>query len=199
MIKRYFASALGAFSITFLIFLGMHFLIAPDNANRPEITEGIKIVMGDVRDPERPTIKDRKPEIIQDVIEPFDMPNLTQKETKATVIKIGSLVPPTTTDKINPSGIGLSDGDIQPIRKFAPAYPRSSQSRGIEGYVVVKFTVNKMGAVENIIIVESTHAAFERPSLRAVAKYKYKPRVIDGVAVKVNDIMEKISFKLEDS
>lgn len=159
----------------------------------------MQIVMGVVRDPEHPTVKDRKPEIIKDFIEPFNMPKLTQKQTKTKMTKIGRLVPPTTTEKINPQGIGLSDGDIQPIRKFAPTYPRSLATRGIEGYVIVKFTVNKMGAVENIIILESTNRAFERPSIRAVGKYKYKPRVIDGVSVKVQGVMEKISFEIEKS
>jgi protein TonB len=56
-----------------------------------------------------------------------------------------------------------------------------------------------MGSVENVTVVESTNRAFERPSIRAVEKYKYKPRVIDGIAVEVQDVMEKISFEMEKS
>ncbi|MCK5425911.1 MAG: TonB family protein [Emcibacter sp.] len=198
MIKRYIASLLGAITLTFFIFLGMHYLIAPENSERPKIKQALPFEIGVVRKPEKPIVKDRMPTVIDLAMEPFDMPKLSKKETKTTIIKISSLAPPTPTDKIGPKNIGISDGDIQPIRKFAPPYPRVLQNREIEGYVVVSFTVNKMGAVENITIVESTHSAFERPSLRAVAKYKYKPRVIDGVAVAVPGVMEKISFKLED-
>ncbi len=198
MIKRYSTSILGAITITFFLFLGMHFLIAPDNFENPEVIKPFTFTIGKVRDPEKPHVKDRKPEIIKDVIKPFVMPKLTQKDTNKTTLKIGSLIPNATADKILPKGIGLSDGEIQPIRKFKPAYPRGPQSRGIEGYVIVEFTVNKMGAVENAVVIESTNSAFEKSSLRAVAKYKYKPRVIDGVAVETSGVMEKISFKLED-
>ena len=68
--------------------------------------------------------------------------------------------------------------------------------RGIEGYVVIKFTITKTGAVENAMIVESTNEGFNRASLRAVEKFKYKPRIIDGVSVEVTNMVEKITFQM---
>lgn len=199
MIKRYSTALLGAFTITFFLFLGMHFLIVPEETEKPTLKSHGPIVLGKIRDPELPLKRIPKPEKIIDIIEPVDWTKPTQETPSKNTIKIGSFTPPKRTGPTSPRGIGLANGDIQPLRKFAPAYPRGPQSREIEGYVIVRFTVNKMGAVENITIVESTHNAFERPSVRAVAKYKYKPRVIDGIAVEVQGVMEKISFKLEDS
>lgn len=199
MIKRYSTALFGAFTITFFLFLGMHFLIVPEEAEKPLIKSHGPVIIGKTRDPELPLKKITKPEKIIDIIEPIAWINPTQKTPAKNTIKIGRFTPPERTGPTSPRGIGLANGDIQPLRKFAPAYPRGPQSREIEGYVIVRFTVNKMGAVENITIVESSHNAFERPSMRAVAKYKYKPRVIDGLAVKVQGVMEKISFKLEDS
>lgn len=199
MIKRYSTSILGAFTITFFLFLGMYFLIAPEKADKPEIKGHGPIVLGKIREPLRPDTKIRQPDKIKNTIEKMDLPKLARKDKTSTTIEIGGNIPLMPTDRITPRNIGLANGDIQPLRKFAPAYPSRQVSQGIEGYVIVKFTVNKMGAVENIIIVESTNRAFERPSIRAVAKYKYKPRIIDGTSVEVRDVMEKISFELEDS
>lgn len=199
MIKRYSASILGAFTITFLLFLGMNILIAPGAAERVEIKQHGPIVIGRVEDSTPPPVKIRQPEKIIDEVEPIKWTKPTQKETAPDTITIGIRPNPVPTDRVVPTALGLSEGDIQPLRKFAPTYPRALASRGVEGYVIVQFTVNKMGAVENVIIVESTNRAFERPSIRAVEKYKYKPRVIDGVSVEVQGVMEKISFEIEES
>ncbi len=199
MIKKYFTSILGAFTITFLLFLGMNMLIAPDSAEKVQIKQHGPIVIGRVEEATPPPVKVRQPEKIKDEVEPIEWTKPTRKETTSDTITIGIRPTPVPTDPIAPKSFGLSEGDIQPIRKFAPTYPRSLASRGVEGYVIVQFTVNKMGAVENVMIVESTNHAFERPSIRAVEKYKYKPRVIDGVSVEVQGVMEKISFEIEES
>src|SRR5690606_14300555 len=44
-------------------------------------------------------------------------------------------------------GINTGDGEYLPIIKVAPIYPRSAAQRGIEGFVVLEFTVNEAGAV----------------------------------------------------
>ncbi len=199
MIKRYFASVAGAFAITLSLFLGMNYLIAPGKAEKPEVKKYVPFEIGKVREATdiRPKIK--MPDKIIDPVEPIDTRLPKNKKTTKNVINPNPYTGPKPTSKFKPTRIGLSNGDIQPLRKFAPAYPRTQASRGIEGYVIVQFTVNKMGAVENIVIVESTNSGFNKNSIRAVSKYKYKPRVIDGIAVEVHNVMEKISFKLETS
>ena len=197
--KRYSTALLGAITITFLLFLGMHYLIAPEVTEKPRIKGHGPIEIGKIKKADPPTTKIRMPERITDFIERETTPKATRDKITKNVLEIGPYTPPDNVKSFVPQDIGLSEGDIQPLRKFAPAYPRAEQSRGIEGYVVVSFTVNKMGAVENIVIIESTSKGFERPTLKAVAKYKYKPRVIDGVAVEVLGVMEKISFEIKDS
>jgi len=44
----------------------------------------------------------------------------------------------------------------------------------------------------------STSSLFERAALRAVLKFKYKPRVVDGVPVRVPGVKTRISFKIEE-
>lgn len=47
------------------------------------------------------------------------------------------------------------DGEYLPIVKVAPVYPRRALQRGIEGFVIVEFTVNKLGAVKDVYVVEA--------------------------------------------
>jgi protein TonB len=44
----------------------------------------------------------------------------------------------------------------------------------------------------------STSSLFERAAIRAVLKFKYKPRVVDGVPVEVPNVKTRITFKIEE-
>jgi len=199
MIKRLSTSIIGAFAITFFLFLGMYFLIAPEEVKKATLKPHGLIVLGGVEDATETRTRIRPPEETFDPVEPIDIPRLPKNKTEKTTLSYNNPPPPVTTNRVTPKTFGIAEGDFQPLRKFAPAYPRTQAKNGTEGYVIVKFTITKMGSVENVTVVESTNRAFERPSIRAVEKYKYKPRVIDGVAVEVQDVMEKISFEMEKS
>lgn len=199
MFKRYSTAVLSAFVITFFLFAGMNRLITADQVGLPETKHHGPIIVGQVEDITPPRDKIRKPDRPdqEDVFTNTPKPD-TLKPTRPGNPGPGFIGPKPTVPQPTHS-LGLPEGDLQPITKFAPAYPRGPQTKGIEGYVVVKFTVSKTGAVKNATIVESTHRAFEKVSLRAVSKYKYKPRVINGEAIEVHDVMEKIKFELDSS
>ena len=113
-----------------------------------------------------------------------------------------ALTPP---DQINTSmdlsiGLGLktSDGEYLPIMKMAPEYPSRAARRGIEGYVVLEYTVTQQGAVKDITVVESEPSTiFNRAATRSAKGYKYQPRVENGKAVEVPGVRTKIVFRLE--
>jgi protein TonB len=99
------------------------------------------------------------------------------------------------------AGIGLApgDGEYLPIVKVAPIYPSRALSRGIEGYVIVEFTVTKTGSVRDPFVVESDPPnVFDRSAMRAALKFKYKPRMVDGEPVAVSGVQNMITFKIED-
>jgi len=94
---------------------------------------------------------------------------------------------------------GSADGDYLPIVKVAPVYPRRAQDRGIEGYVIVEFTVTKTGAVRDPKVVEyDPSTIFNKAALAAALKFKYKPRIVNGEAIEVHGVLNKITFRLED-
>lgn len=97
------------------------------------------------------------------------------------------------------SGSG-GDGEYLPIVKVAPQYPRRAAMKGIEGYVVVEYTVSKLGTVVDPVVVEADPPnIFNRAAIRSATKYKYKPKVENGKAIEVPGVRTIIRFELEDN
>jgi protein TonB len=126
---------------------------------------------------------------------PQDMDNM---DPNAPTINIAPPAVATGTDIGGPGGMNIAEGDYLPIVRVAPVYPARALSRGLEGYVDMSFTVTTAGTVRDPIVLFSTSSLFERAALRAVLKFKYKPRVVDGVPVDVPGVKTRISFQIED-
>lgn len=97
-----------------------------------------------------------------------------------------------------PGAMNIAEGDYLPIVRVAPVYPARALSRGMEGYVDMSFTVTMAGTVRDPIVIFSTSSLFERAATRAVLKFKYKPRVVDGIPVDVSGVKTRITFLIED-
>jgi len=141
--------------------------------------------------PEKPP----KPPQVPPEVPPQDMDSI---DPNAPTINIP---PPTVAQTIDiggPGGMNIAEGDYLPIVRVAPVYPARAQSRGLEGYVDMSFTVTATGTVIDPIVVFSTSGLFERAATRAVLKFKYKPRVVDGIPVDVVGVKTRITFRMED-
>lgn len=94
--------------------------------------------------------------------------------------------------------LSASDGEYLPIVKVAPMYPESAASRGIEGYVLLEFTVTETGATANPVVIEAQPAGvFDDAAKKAVLKFKYKPRIENGRPISVSGVRHVITFKLD--
>lgn len=90
------------------------------------------------------------------------------------------------------------DGEYLPIVKVSPVYPRRALQRGIEGFVIVEFTVSKQGAVKDPVVVEANpEGIFEQAAIDAAMKFKYKPRVVNGEATEVSGVQNRITFQID--
>ena len=99
---------------------------------------------------------------------------------------------------VGAGGMSASDGEYLPIVKVAPIYPRRAQSRGIEGYCIIEYVVTKNGSIRDPQAIDcSPSGIFERASLKASLKFKYKPRVVDGEAIEVAGVQNKFTYELE--
>ncbi len=95
---------------------------------------------------------------------------------------------------------GTGDGEYLPIVKVAPTYPRRAAQRGIEGYVVVEFTVSTLGTVIDPKVIESDPpGVFDSAAINAASKFKYKPKMVNGVPVEVPGVRNIIRFELDKS
>lgn len=92
-----------------------------------------------------------------------------------------------------------TDGDILPLVRIEPRYPARALQREIEGWVLLEFSISPAGTVVNPFVVDSEpRRTFDRSALRAVSRWKYKPKVEDGVAVLRHGVQVVLTFELED-
>jgi protein TonB len=92
-----------------------------------------------------------------------------------------------------------SDGDAIPLVRVPPQYPERAASRGIEGWVQLGFTVNETGGCENISVIASDPPEiFDKAAIRALERWRYKPKIDDGRPVKQYNQQVVITFDLEN-
>ena len=103
--------------------------------------------------------------------------------------------------------------DYQPLFRMAPRYPADLLRSRIEGYVDFTFTIDESGFVRDPHIINAAQTgrsasrsiysdkadrSFEVAALEALERFRYAPRVVDGVATSVENVKARISFKIED-
>ena len=199
---RYVMAATLALIMTFILLWGMQQLIAGGNNAMTEPVKGNVLDFIRLKQDEAIAKKERKPQKPPKPKEPpppMVSPPMQQANPNTQGVK-SQFAADIQADSGLTGGLSLdsSDGDYLPIVKVAAVYPRRAQSRGIEGFVVVEFVVSKSGAVKNARVVNAKpEGVFDRAALDAVAKFKYKPRVVDGVAMEVAGVQNKISFEID--
>jgi len=203
-------SALVAVGVTFGLFLFMFKLISSGGSNNDEMEAIAGIHFGPVDIPDEVMTKDRripkKPPPPKDPPPPprmqiskmdetvqnmpvMDLPSLDVPMSAGEGMYIGNFA---TVDK-------KEEGDIIPIVVIRPMYPREAALAGLEGWVKIEFTITAIGTVKDPRVIDANPPRiFNREALRAILKWKFKPRVIDGVAVD-RPATQTIDFNLDQS
>jgi protein TonB len=195
----------GAGAITFGLFLVMHLLIAGDGEVNVDESQRVRFVdvVQDIEDtpPQRMERKVEKPPEVETPPPEIETPQVDMSGPDKLNLSIGRSNSGANIDlgsiDLGPS----SDGDYLPLVRVQPVYPRRAQERGIEGYVIVELTVAEDGTVppESILIIEAEPKGyFERNATKAAAKFKYKPKVVNGKPQKVTGVRYKFTFDLAD-
>ncbi|MDH3839814.1 MAG: energy transducer TonB, partial [Chromatiales bacterium] len=95
--------------------------------------------------------------------------------------------------------MSAAEGDVIPIVRIDPQWPREALLNGIEGWVKVEFTILADGTVTDPVVLEAEpRRMFDRNALRAILKWKFKPRIIDGKPVE-RRATQTIEFSLDQS
>jgi protein TonB len=89
------------------------------------------------------------------------------------------------------------DTDIIPMVRIDPQYPIRAEERGIEGWVELQFTISETGAVIDAkVLAAKPKGVFNRAALRAIKRWKYNPKIEDGVPVVRPDVNVRLEFSL---
>jgi protein TonB len=149
-------------------------------------------------EPVRNIPKPEKPEEPEEA-PPIDIPPPTisgKSGTGTGIITKGKEVP-IGADIIDP--FSVSDSNAIALVQVQPVYPQRALQKEIEGYVVVEFDVDEGGRVINPrVLYAEPEGYFETASLRALERYRYQPRVVNGQTVKMFGVQQKLSFTLAD-
>jgi protein TonB len=201
MMGRYIISIVVGSMITVSLLFVMQLLIVTGKQALTDPRERHKLEFVRVKRNENLNVEDVVPEKPPKPPEtppetpPQDMDNINPD---APTINISAPEVQAGGDIGGPGGMNIAEGDYLPIVRVAPVYPARALSRGLEGFVDLSFTVTTTGTVKDPLVIQSTSSLFERAAIRAVLKFKYKPRVVDGVPVEVPGVKTRITFMLED-
>ena len=192
-IKKLLAVAGSSLLLTLSIFYLMQYLIAVgdielgDKAIRIADVTMPETALELIQDIERPEEEEPPPETMPpefDMTPPADLENAAPR--------------PKFDFKGKRSGV-FADGSYVPIFKVPPIYPRRAQERGIEGCVMLEFTVTKVGSVKDPVVLWSLPSGiFDRAAMRSAMKFKYKPQIRDGEPIEVKGVLNQITFIIED-
>ena len=203
---RYLSAMILGVIISLALFFLMQALIDSGEQDYRASNEGQIMEFIRIKDDENLSFKDRiKPKKPTPPKEPPPPPKLiVEKQAKPTVNKIKIEIPNIDLPTIagggpflgNWQGNPLAEGDVLPIVRIDPQWPREALVKGIEGYVVVEVTIASDGSVRGASIIESVpKRMFDRNVIRAVLKWKFKPRIINGVPVERKAI-QTLEFKI---
>lgn len=200
-IPRYGSAILIAALVTFGLFYLMQLMIATGEKAIGDKIVGYQVEIGQVKRADDIEVKDRKPEKPQEPEAPPEAPEIPQVDTTK---PNAEGIDMTFAGKMDlniagPGAVGApTDGDYLPIVRVQPVYPRRATERGIEGYVIVELTVTVAGTTQDIRVIEAKpEGIFDSAAIKAAEKFKYKPKVVNGVAVPVAGVLYKFTFELE--
>ncbi|MEP4148991.1 MAG: energy transducer TonB [Halioglobus sp.] len=190
-------SILLAIPVVVGLFMIMHSLIDRDFENPEVSNQKIADLVQPDEDIQLETTT-KKPDKVEDPEEPPPEIDMAQIDLDMDT-NVDNIAPTASIDiSISTTGMSSGDGEYLPIVKVAPIYPRRAQTRGISGYCIVEYTVTTSGAIRDPVAVDcQPSGVFEKASVKAATKFKYKPRVVDGEAIEVAGVQNKFTYELE--
>jgi len=206
---RILIAAFVAMGVTFGLFLFMDKLISSGPGRHTELESIAGIHFGPVVIPEDIVTRDRRiPKKPPPPKNPPPTPRMKIAKAEQQVQNMPQVdMPQLDVPLVGGEGMFIgnfqqvdrtAEGDIIPVVVIRPMYPRDAAIGGIEGWVKVEFTITATGTVQDARVVDADPARiFNREAIRAILKWKFKPRVVDGVAVD-RRATQIIDFTLSD-
>jgi protein TonB len=205
---RYLFSIVLAAVVTIAAFYLMHRLISGAGGDPDEMEPPPGIRFGPVDIETQMQEKERqKPEPPPPPDTPPPPPDIQVSEVQQTRMNMPDMEMPELNLGVGAGppvlgNVGMdrgAEGDVVPLVRINPQYPRDAAMNQIEGYVTIEFTITETGAVRNPRVIDSKPPrVFDREAIRAILRWKFKPRVVDGEAI-ARRATQTIEFNLDDA
>ena len=206
---RVVIAAMVAAGITFGLFLLMYKLITSGDENRVErdAISGNHFGSVEIQD-EIVTRSRRKPPKPPPLKDPPPPPKMQVAKMEQQIRNMPRMdIPELDVPMVGGEGMYIgsfqqidqnAEGDIIPVVVIRPMYPRDAAMSGTEGWVEVEFTITESGTVKDPRVTNAQPPRiFNREAIRAILKWKFKPRVVEGVAVE-RRATQVIEFHLDE-
>lgn len=198
-LKRFFVCGVCATVITIGLGHAMQAMIAVEFEAQDEfdvLDFAIRVEPPEVIPPQERT----KPKDLKRVETPPPPPTTGYDKAKQPTEKfVEDLPPPPPLDApdIDFDGpiIQVGTGELTPLVRIPGQMPpRATRS----GHCKLGFSVSADGAPYNVEAIYCSQKIFERPSIKAAQKFKYRPRRVKGRAVPMNGVTTTIKYVLTD-
>jgi protein TonB len=93
---------------------------------------------------------------------------------------------------------GITDGPLMTIYKVSPSYPARAILNGTSGHVTVSYDVMANGTVANVVVLESSNRLFEAAAIEAAYRFRYKPRIVEGIAQETYGLRNRFVFRMDE-
>jgi len=197
---RFLTSVALAVVTTMVLFLTMKVLVTGQDYEIADAQETIGIDFVRVERDENVNTKDRalKRPSQEKPDEPPPPPKLTQAQRP----NMDKASMSADMSQFGLSGMNLNapvDGDTLAIVRVLPRYPNRALSRGIEGWVLLEFTIDQLGQAVDLVVIEADpKGMFDRAALNAIKKWKYRPKMQDGRPTMRPGVRQLISFNIAE-
>lgn len=188
--------------VTFGLFMLMQALIFTDSEFEDDEIAEVQI---DIRPEVEELARQRNVDIrdVDQVTPPPPPPQIERQRASQPTEGLSTIVgeiPRFEAPQLNSQNVNfsVSDRDAQPLVRIEPQYPPRAAERGVEGTCNVRFDVTPDGTPTNIQILRCSSSLFESAARRAVERWRYNPKVVDGVPVSRAGVETQFIFQLAD-
>ena len=197
-IVRFVGGVIPAGLVTIILFLVMYGLIQSDLKLKDK-SETVKIEIGrQIQDTKLANNQQfERPKLDQP---PPPPPAINNVDFKPQVDGVSAVTPDFDTKVDMATGFN-PDRDAQPLVRIPPQYPDRCQGRtepGVRKRVRVEFDVTPDGQTANPRVVSSDDTCLDRYATRAVLRWKYQPKVVNGEAQPRIGVQTTFIFLLEE-
>jgi protein TonB len=199
---RFLFSLIAGGTVTFGLFFFMAFLISGGDKRAEDEKE--KIIVEIMTNPPESKVQQRRrvpppppPPPKQPPKPQPPQPDNSNPDPGALSFNMPSINVAGSAGSLSGPGAFGKDGDATPIVRIEPKYPVQAARDGKEGWVQLSFTINEIGGVEDVKVINAEpKRLFDREAKRALRKWKYRPKIVDGKAIKQPGLQVQLDFKI---